>query len=168
MSLATLRKQYTTLVAGVRSQLAEMDGQLAALRDERKRLAGAWRPRAETQTRLEQTVDAAAERYARRLEAKIASAARPETLPGSVQGLMDGARVGEQFDADALSYFFGDHIKSKVGQVVKDQVWHGFDNDADGIPVEGRRSRLEELDLQITELESERDALRGEIASMSQ
>ena len=155
------------LMSEIRKRNESLDREIQLLQQERTSLARAWRPREETQARLDQVINAAAERYSLRLKSIIAKAADPDTLPGLIENPLSGNRPGNIFDPDSLAYFFGEQLKEGIAKGIDVMKWRGMspDND-DGLPVDKRAQPLAKLDAKIAELTLEREALRNEINSL--
>lgn len=149
-----------TLIQNIREEIARLDGRIAELETQRTRILSAWVPRAEALRRLEQKVQRDAEEYKRSLHADIASAARPDTLPGLAPHIL--ATRDAEAARKMTAFYFGDVVLERLRSEVAAMDWHGETPDAeDGTDPENRDTA--ELDRELEKLRADREALFAEL-----
>ena len=141
----------------LRQQVEQLRHRIATLEAEKMRIKSAWLARDVVATRASAAIDAASERFAARLNADLAAAARPYPAPFNFLGPSANASdVG-----DALCFLFGDTIRARIGELLESLPWRG-----DGQEEAARTARLNAVELDLLNAVCELDALRDELETI--
>ena len=144
------------------NELRRLDELVEAKRQEREDVIAAWLPPNEVITRIDEYIAARAKNYSNRAEHLVDNAGyrggdRPlwnDVLCNSFAG-----RYGNAIDLDALYYFFGDLIREKLANVAQQRK-----SPLPVIPRADRDARLAVLNVELGELELQREQLAKSIA----
>ena len=122
------------------------------------RIKSSWLARDVVATRASAAIDAASERFAARLNADLAAAARP--YPAPFNFLAPGANASDA--GDALCWLLGDTIRARLADHLDSLPWRG-----DGQEEAARAARLNAVELDLLNAQCELDALRDELETIN-
>ncbi len=161
----SVKAQIKELIAGLREQKNLAENKLEQALQQRENIQGMPVPRVDVKRGFADAVNESARQFEETLKVIIYRRARSRDAIGVSKSPDVIRELGNynQLNIDAINYFFGDIIKSKLNTYVDEMVY--FDVN-DGMPDDEFETELDKANADIEQLKADRDALAKELESI--
>jgi len=161
----SVKNKINELIGELRAKKQEYDNRLEKALQEREDILASPIPKQEIKDNFNQAVDDSAKRFEEALRNLVHGRARRRKAIG-VQRTPEVIRKQgsySELNIDAINFFLGDIIKSKVSEFIDELDYFGLD---DGLSDEEHKKLLNKVEAKIDDIKIERDSLVEELNSI--